>query len=81
MPCTPFDIDGMRGIVCTRGGRQKRCSVCNAPRAGVLCDFPIGKGKTCDKPLCGRCAKSVAPGIDHCPDHGEAPPVTGDLFG
>jgi hypothetical protein len=34
-----------------------------------LCDFPVGDGKTCDRPLCAECAKEIAPNLDYCPWH------------
>jgi hypothetical protein len=64
--CRPVRLaDGVKAIVCTRGTRR-RC-VCGRP-ATKLCDFPTGRG-TCDKPLCGRCARPVGPDRDFCPNH------------
>lgn len=70
MPCTPFQMrmkDGavVSGIICTR---RKRCKYCGAP-APKLCDGDLGNGKTCDAPLCTRCATHVAPDHDYCPVH------------
>jgi hypothetical protein len=47
---------------------RKRCSVCGNLGASKLCDFELA-GKTCDKPLCGRCAIHRKPDSDFCPDH------------
>lgn len=55
-------------IVCTRGGKYQKCSYCSND-APLLCDFKVGGGKTCDKPICKRCAVSIAPGVDHCRIH------------
>ena len=52
-------------IVCTR---PRGCTVCGA-RADKLCDFPRGDGKTCDAPLCARCAVAKGPERDWCPTH------------
>lgn len=33
--------------------------VCECGRwADKLCDYPLGRGETCDAPLCGKCAVS-----------------------
>jgi hypothetical protein len=34
-----------------------------------LCDFPVGAGKTCDRPICEYHAAEVAPNVDYCPAH------------
>lgn len=39
-----------------------------------LCDFPLGNGKTCDKPICNFHATSGGKNIDYCPDHKHAAP-------
>ena len=35
----------------------------------LLCDFPIGVGKTCNMPLCEAHAFEVAPDLHYCPGH------------
>lgn len=74
MPCEP--IHG--GFVCGRRRSRKVCGVCKQQAAVKLCDFPLrGKkaGKTCDHPMCARCAVTVgAKGndtIDYCRPHAE----------
>jgi hypothetical protein len=37
--------------------------------AEYLCDEPMGKGKTCDIPLCEACKTSIGDGLDLCPVH------------
>jgi len=71
MPCIPFrSADGtISGFACTRGPR-KRCK-CGRP-ATRLCDWQLSgpkAGKTCDAPLCDRCAARVGPGRDYCQAH------------
>lgn len=52
------------------------CGFCHKPGTGTqLCDYPIGGTnpetglkKTCDQPICKRCAASNG-GFDYCPDH------------
>lgn len=70
MGCDPIFGRGNKpvGIVRSRGKRPKvgPCS-CGRPGA-VLCDGPVGGGKTCDKPICPRCAVSIrATNVDFCP--------------
>lgn len=45
------------------------CEVCGAV-SEVLCDFPIGEEqRTCDRPLCERCAPTVGIDKNFCPEH------------
>lgn len=37
--------------------------------SGYLCDYPVGKGKTCDRPLCEDHANEVAPDLHYCNVH------------
>ncbi len=58
-------------IICSHGRRAPKCRFCDRTSA-KLCDFLlIGSkaGKTCDAPLCDRCATSVGPDRDLCPPH------------
>jgi hypothetical protein len=32
----------------------------------VLCDFPGGNDKTCDKRLCGHCSHLIGPDLHYC---------------
>lgn len=72
MACETFKAempDGrpVYGIVCTRGQRRRRCVDCGRP-ADYLCDWKLrGRkaGKTCDRPVCGRCA--TVPELDGAP--------------
>lgn len=61
-------------FVCSRGrGRRSNMGLCLvngcATPAEVLCDWPVGQGKTCDRKLCRRCAKRVGDNLDYCPGH------------
>jgi hypothetical protein len=73
------------GFVC--GAGIEACAGCGVV-AVALCDWPIGRGRTCDLPLCGRCR--VPQGgdlrdLDYCPQHALAaagratPPSTAQL--
>jgi hypothetical protein len=37
--------------------------------AEVLCDFPVGRGKICDKKLCGHCSHLIGPDLHYCHAH------------
>lgn len=34
-----------------------------------LCDYPVGDGKTCDRPMCDDHAHEIAPEIHYCDAH------------
>jgi hypothetical protein len=51
--------------------RPKKCRWC-AYHGSRLCDFPVGDGKTCDAPMCGKHARRIDDKTDYCPDHAEA---------
>jgi len=40
-----------------------------------LCDFPIGRGDTCNAPMCETHAKSIGHNVDLCPTHAGHRPV------
>lgn len=56
----------------TYSGRKDQvppaCYCCNF-FSDYLCDYPIGKGKTCDRNLCKKHRVAQDLGIDFCPDH------------
>lgn len=70
MVCTPVKIGDTVAIVCTRRRRPRRCR-CGA-EATLLCDHATRGGKTCDQPICRRCATEAGPDRHLCPDHREA---------
>jgi hypothetical protein len=55
-------------IVCSGRQRAKRCKHCGSP-ANLLCDFATAPGKTCDAPICPRCATPGGKNVDFCKDH------------
>lgn len=77
MPCDPISIKNKDGqtiggaIVCSRGARPKKCAFCRA-KSVALCDAPVANGKTCDAPMCRRCATNVEFNVDLCPPHATA---------
>jgi len=48
-----------------KGGETCRCN----HLADLLCDWPIGDGKTCDLPLCRCCAKEIGADLHVCAIH------------
>lgn len=74
MTCTPFrSSDGkISGWVCSRGP-VTRCKC--GRRSTKLCDYKLSgskAGKTCDAPLCTRCATIMGQNLDYCPAHARA---------
>jgi hypothetical protein len=72
MVCSVVKLpNGAAMIVCGLRPRPKPCSHpgCGVRHASKLCDWPLGAGKTCDKPLCERHAVEVGPDRHYCPDH------------
>ena len=68
MPCLPFQTpDGMRGIVCVQSRARPRCA-CGKP-ADLLCDYPVGRGKTCDRNICACHATEIGPDLHYCETH------------
>ncbi len=53
-----LEPDGTKTFVC--GSGVKPCSCCASP-AGFLCDYPMGRGKTCDAELCKKHAIPQGP--------------------
>lgn len=66
MPCYRFTINGMPTFVCGKLGPRCRCG---APGSDALCDYPVGKGRTCDANMCSQCATEVAPDLHYCRPH------------
>jgi hypothetical protein len=50
------------------GDLGPHCYGCSAP-SDVLCDYPVGDGKTCDRAMCREHAHHVGRDVDYCPDH------------
>lgn len=74
MPCyRTHDANGeLVGILCGRLGPA--CVECGDV-SSVLCDFPIGdESRTCDKPLCVRCAPTIGADKNYCTLHRENGP-------
>lgn len=59
-------IDPPRMIAC--GDIEIQACACGHA-ADFLCDYPVGKGKTCDLALCGCCRESLGEERDLCRIH------------
>lgn len=75
MACRSFTLpDGGFGLICGPAPRRVKCWVTHChERSTKLCDFPVGRGKTCDNNVCDRHAKSMGPDRDYCPLHSGRP--------
>lgn len=61
------DKDGSAvGFIC--GDLGEPCADCGAV-AQHLCDYPVGRGKTCDRNLCEFDGVEIAPDIHYCRPH------------
>ena len=72
MPCYAVENPGFEGIMFICGEdiqldvrRSDECCFID----DYLCDYPVGEGKTCDKPLCTKHANEIAPDIHYCTHH------------
>lgn len=75
MPCNVVTLpDGTRAIVKMAKRRLPLCGFCRQRPADKLCDFKVpvgdvGHTRTCDTPMCYRCATPVGRDLDYCPSH------------
>lgn len=73
MACNVVQLPGgQTAFVCGPRQKPKPCPCGSGKPATQLCDAPV-EGGTCDKPLCKACTSSPSAGVDHCPEHAEAP--------
>lgn len=67
MPCYHgYDNNGNGMFLC--GDLGPACAEC-ADVSENLCDFPIGKGKTCDRKLCHQHSNEIGPNLHYCTAH------------
>lgn len=70
MPCSYVKLpDGGVAIVKHAKPRRRCCAFCRITWDGLLCDFEVSPGKTCDAPMCKRHAAEVGPDRHLCPVH------------
>lgn len=58
--------DGGTMFMC--GDLGPHCADC-AGFGDYLCDYPVGDGKTCDRPMCDDHANEIAPEVHYCAGH------------
>lgn len=72
MKCAHLKLPGGgTAIVCSRGGRPRRCFTCDLA-GGFQCDWKVSPTKTCDRYICPDHAQLVAPEKHLCPEHQQA---------
>ncbi|KXS55312.1 MAG: hypothetical protein AWU57_298 [Marinobacter sp. T13-3] len=63
-------IPGDTGLIRIRGDLGPHCANADCFDVGeYACDYPVGKGKTCDRVMCENHAYEVAPDVHYCPGH------------
>ena len=50
------------------GDLGSHCADCNG-FGDFLCDYPVGHGKTCDRPMCDYHGHEIAPELHYCESH------------
>ncbi len=66
---TCYHVKLANGANCIITGKLgPHCADCRGV-GEILCDYPVGKEKTCDRPLCRDHATAIAPDIDYCTSH------------
>ena len=71
MPSAFLNVNGAAGFV--RGPGVHPCCACGA-MAELLCDAPVGDGKTCDRYLCEEHATTIGEDVHLCPYHAARAP-------
>lgn len=56
------------GPIFLHGDLGAHCTEC-ADVSVNLCDYPVGEGKTCDRPLCDEHSSQIGNDIHYCRDH------------
>ena len=70
MGCLTINTPTGKMFICGKGMKPIHCKECGC-HSEYLCDFPVGKDKTCDAKLCDDHAHEVAPNIHYCKSHHE----------
>lgn len=65
-----FGYDSQGNRFHMRGDLGPHCADC-MDVAINLCDYPVGKNKTCDRHICNQHSNEVAPDIHYCRAHFE----------
>lgn len=56
------------GIMRIRGKLGPHCTDC-CDVSTILCDYPVGKNKTCNRKVCEEHAHEIAPDLHYCDAH------------
>jgi hypothetical protein len=65
-----YICDDENGRIFLTGDMGPHCSDC-AWVGELLCDYPVGDGKTCDRTVCVKHGYEGAPDIHYCKSHYE----------
>ena len=70
MPCyRARSDDGSEYFICGRNlDLGPTCHDCGYV-SDYLCDYPVGYGKTCDRPMCEKHAHEIGPDLHYCQAH------------
>lgn len=72
----PDELVAATGVMFWHEPRYSPTVVCPCGHfAKFLCDQPVGKGRTCDAPLCLCCRTEITSGIDQCDFHTRTDPI------
>ena len=67
MPCYSLKDEHGQHVGWLHGRLGPHCSCGGVTE--VLCDFPVGRGKTCDAKLCDHCSHRIGPDLHYCEAH------------
>lgn len=59
------------GLISLHGDLGPHCADCSGV-GDFLCDYPVGDGKTCDRPMCDRHVTVIGPEMHYCKAHAQA---------
>ena len=68
MPCSIINTPTGKIFICGPNVEHIPCKECGF-YSDYLCDYPVGKEKTCDAKLCNDHAYEVAPNLHYCKSH------------
>jgi 3-deoxy-D-manno-octulosonate 8-phosphate phosphatase KdsC-like HAD superfamily phosphatase len=68
MTCYVMYDDKRNAVGHMCGELGKHCADCQDV-GDNLCDYPVGKGKTCDRSICEHHSHEVAPNMHYCDQH------------
>jgi hypothetical protein len=67
MSCYVVSMDN-GGFMFLCGDLGPHCADCEDVAIN-LCDYPVGDGKTCDRPICDLHSHEIAPNLHYCDAH------------